>query len=38
MLLSNLSKVISVKKTYNFNNNKYYQIISGMKSFQINGI
>ena len=28
MLLSNLSKVISVKKTYNFNKNKYFSAIT----------
>ena len=36
MLLSNLSKVISVKKTYNFNKNKYFSAITSNSKFTNN--
>ena len=36
MLLSNLSKVISVNKTYNFNKNKYFSAITSNSKFTNN--
>ena len=36
MLLSNLSKVISVNKTYNFNKNKYFNAITSNSKFTNN--
>ena len=36
MLLSNLSKVISVDKTYNFNKNKYFSAITSNSKFTNN--
>ena len=36
MLLSNLSKVIRVNKTYNFNKNKYFSAITSNSKFTNN--